>query len=65
MLGSGGFSGEPLPLDIPAPQLPAEFKEKQAASRCPVLWLAKLGGHAQGRTGNILAPEDLTAHVRR
>lgn len=39
MLGSGRFSGEPLPLGIPVPQLPSEFKERQADLRCPVLWL--------------------------
>lgn len=38
-MGSGRFSGEPLPLGIPVPQLPSEFKERQADLRCPVLWL--------------------------
>ena len=63
--------------DVPAPSLPwlalpqpwvppkaaAELKERQTVLKCLVLWLARLGGHAQGRGGTILALEDLTAQV--
>lgn len=64
LLWGGSIIGH-LTSYLSVPQEPSEFKERSAALRCPGLWLARLGGHAQERTGIILASEDLTAKVRR
>lgn len=39
---------------LPDLQLPSEFKERQIAFKCLILWLVSLEGYARGRAGTTL-----------